>query len=324
MRGEAGKGLHQSSRHSAVGHFPDFVPLTALQAIPIARQCHRQARRSPCKEVRGRFSPAPALPGPHHPPTPPSRGQQLTWHRRQGQRRRVDCPHRSPPPPLGARPPASVPCCVQAPHAMASTEQPAPSGEALPELPLFSAAEAFVYKVPMATTSGHRAELWDVNNWFVGPAGPGLAHASLVCTLLRAGGGADGVRAALPMPRSWCALAPPMMQAGHGEPAGDASRRRRLHPPPGRQDRWGMSSGRGGAALQAAATAAGVCKPCTPHAPSLPPPPPPPPRRAVCRVPCAARQAAGHSCRASRGQLPRECERRAMHRRCEWDSGGGL
>lgn len=49
---------------------------------------------------------------------------------------------------------------------MSATEPPAPAGgEELPELPLFSAAEAYVYKVPAATTSGHRAEMWDVNNW---------------------------------------------------------------------------------------------------------------------------------------------------------------
>ena len=33
------------------------------------------------------------------------------------------------------------------------------------ELPLFSCREAYVYKVPPASTAGHRAELWDVNKW---------------------------------------------------------------------------------------------------------------------------------------------------------------
>lgn len=38
-------------------------------------------------------------------------------------------------------------------------------GDALPELPLFGCREAYVYRVPPATTVGHRAEMWDVNNW---------------------------------------------------------------------------------------------------------------------------------------------------------------
>ena len=42
-------------------------------------------------------------------------------------------------------------------------EQPPPPQ--LPELPLFSCREAYVYKVPPASTAGHRAELWDVNKW---------------------------------------------------------------------------------------------------------------------------------------------------------------
>lgn len=43
--------------------------------------------------------------------------------------------------------------------------EPATAGTELPELPLFSCREAYVYRVPPATTSGHRAEMWDVNNW---------------------------------------------------------------------------------------------------------------------------------------------------------------
>lgn len=38
-------------------------------------------------------------------------------------------------------------------------------GDELPELPLFSCKEAYVYQVPPATTAGHRAEMWDVNKW---------------------------------------------------------------------------------------------------------------------------------------------------------------
>lgn len=38
-------------------------------------------------------------------------------------------------------------------------------GEPVPELPLFSCKEAYVYRVPPASTVGHRAEVWDVNNW---------------------------------------------------------------------------------------------------------------------------------------------------------------
>ena len=33
------------------------------------------------------------------------------------------------------------------------------------ELPLFACREAYVYRIPPATTAGHRAELWDVNTW---------------------------------------------------------------------------------------------------------------------------------------------------------------
>ena len=33
------------------------------------------------------------------------------------------------------------------------------------ELRLFSCREAYLYRVPPATTVGHRAELWDVNKW---------------------------------------------------------------------------------------------------------------------------------------------------------------
>ncbi|PSC68868.1 Adaptin ear-binding coat-associated 2 [Micractinium conductrix] len=47
----------------------------------------------------------------------------------------------------------------------AATEAPSASGEELPELLLFAAKEAYVYRVPPATTAGHRAELWDVNKW---------------------------------------------------------------------------------------------------------------------------------------------------------------
>jgi hypothetical protein len=38
-------------------------------------------------------------------------------------------------------------------------------GEQLPELPLFSCKEAYVYRVPPASTVGHRAEVWDVDRW---------------------------------------------------------------------------------------------------------------------------------------------------------------
>ncbi|PRW58154.1 Adaptin ear-binding coat-associated 2 [Chlorella sorokiniana] len=38
-------------------------------------------------------------------------------------------------------------------------------GAALPEMVLFRCKEAYVYRVPPATTVGHRAELWDVNKW---------------------------------------------------------------------------------------------------------------------------------------------------------------
>lgn len=47
-----------------------------------------------------------------------------------------------------------------------ATAEPAPdsiSPNELPELPLFSCKEAYVYRVPPATTAGHRAELWNVN-----------------------------------------------------------------------------------------------------------------------------------------------------------------
>ncbi|KAL4430811.1 hypothetical protein ABPG75_006067 [Micractinium tetrahymenae] len=48
----------------------------------------------------------------------------------------------------------------------ASSAGPGPEGPgSLPELPLFSCKEAYVYRVPPATTAGHRAELWDVNKW---------------------------------------------------------------------------------------------------------------------------------------------------------------
>lgn len=34
-----------------------------------------------------------------------------------------------------------------------------------PEVTAFSASEAYVYSIPPATTVGHRAETWNVNNW---------------------------------------------------------------------------------------------------------------------------------------------------------------
>lgn len=46
----------------------------------------------------------------------------------------------------------------------------------LPEMPLFSCKEAYVYRVPPATTVGHRAELWDVNNCELRPL-PGQGRA---------------------------------------------------------------------------------------------------------------------------------------------------
>ena len=36
--------------------------------------------------------------------------------------------------------------------------------EARPELVTFSCKEAYVYKAPPASTVGHRAEVWDVDN----------------------------------------------------------------------------------------------------------------------------------------------------------------
>ena len=38
------------------------------------------------------------------------------------------------------------------------------SNEVRPELLTFSCKEAYVYKAPPASTVGHRAELWDVDN----------------------------------------------------------------------------------------------------------------------------------------------------------------
>ena len=33
------------------------------------------------------------------------------------------------------------------------------------ELTTFQCREAYVYKIPPASTIGHRAELWDVDHW---------------------------------------------------------------------------------------------------------------------------------------------------------------
>ena len=38
------------------------------------------------------------------------------------------------------------------------------NNEVRPELVTFSCKEAYVYKAPPASTVGHRAELWDVDN----------------------------------------------------------------------------------------------------------------------------------------------------------------
>lgn len=56
--------------------------------------------------------------------------------------------------------PAAEPASGEAAAAGAHVEPPS-----LPELPLFSCKEAYVYRVPPATTAGHRAEMWDVNKW---------------------------------------------------------------------------------------------------------------------------------------------------------------
>ncbi|KAI7835318.1 hypothetical protein COHA_004710 [Chlorella ohadii] len=62
---------------------------------------------------------------------------------------------------------------ASAPSAEAATVAPSsgsgapaePDVAALPDMVLFRCKEAYVYRVPPATTVGHRAELWDVNKW---------------------------------------------------------------------------------------------------------------------------------------------------------------
>lgn len=57
---------------------------------------------------------------------------------------------------------------TEPPSSEASAASPAGAAAepaSLPDLPLFSCKEAYVYRVPPATTAGHRAELWDVNRW---------------------------------------------------------------------------------------------------------------------------------------------------------------
>lgn len=55
---------------------------------------------------------------------------------------------------------AAAPQDAASPAAAAAS---AAADESLPELPLFSCKEAYVYRVPPATN--HQAETWDVNNW---------------------------------------------------------------------------------------------------------------------------------------------------------------
>ena len=43
------------------------------------------------------------------------------------------------------------------------------------ELVLFKVNDACVYQVPPASTIGHRAEMWDVDNWLQVRPGPPLA-----------------------------------------------------------------------------------------------------------------------------------------------------
>ncbi len=65
---------------------------------------------------------------------------------------------------------AAAPAAEPSPPSELASAEAAAAGAhveppSLPELPLFSCKEAYVYRVPPATTAGHRAEMWDVNKW---------------------------------------------------------------------------------------------------------------------------------------------------------------